>query len=272
MNDSDETQHPFGTYSPQANTSFLRWLTKAGLAHGKISKAILKQWLHKHGPMVDAEVRRIKYRLDLSNNATDIKVLISSKVYDQPELEALTRASKGKTFVDIGANTGYYSLNLAATSCQKVIAIEPNPPTLNRLRFNIDANGFKNRITIIPEGVGPDGELELYQTPGLGSASFVATGSDTPTIKVRTRPLLTMLASHGVEQVGGMKIDVEGFEDKVLGPFLQDSPPSLLPTCLVMESCHGDDWEVDLKALLESKGFKLAKQTRANMIFLRGNI
>ena len=38
------------------------------------------------------------------------------------------KSQKGK-FIDIGANTGHYSLSLAKRSFTQIIAIEPNPPS-----------------------------------------------------------------------------------------------------------------------------------------------
>lgn len=269
MNDQNHSEEPFGTYAPAGNTCGLRLLTRLGLTHGKLTQILLARWLKSHGPLVDAEVRGIKYRFNLSNNNTDTKILISSKVHDSPELAALQTASRGKVFVDIGANTGYYTLALLAGACKRVISIEPNPPTLARLRFNLAVNGHNERVTVIPEGVGPEGELLLYQTSGLGSASFVPPDSNTPTLKVRTRSLLTMLQAEGLDTVGGMKIDVEGFEDQVLTPFFRDAPDHLLPQCLVMEACHEEKWRNDLKLILKNKGYTLVRQTRSNLVFKR---
>lgn len=269
MNVAAPPEQAFGTYRPGPNTILLRSLTRLGFARGKVTKTLLRRWLRLHGPLVDAVVSNVKYRLDLSNNTTDAKVLLSSNVYDGVELDALKRAAKGRVFVDIGANIGYYTLSLIAGGCGRVVAIEPNPPTLERLRFNVAINGFENRVRVIPEGVGPDGELDFYQTDGLGTASFVAPDSNTPSLKVRTRPLLAIMAAEGVTAIGGMKIDVEGFEDQVLVPFLEEAPPSLLPDCIVMEACHDGSWKIDLKQLLEAKSYRLMRRTRANLVFQR---
>jgi FkbM family methyltransferase len=265
-------EQPYGHHAPDGRTQFLRSLVKLGVARGQLTKQIRKRWMAVHGPMVDAEIRGIHYRLDLSNNATDNKVLLSSKEYDRVELNALADTARGGAFVDIGANMGYYTLNLIKRGANRVVAVEPNPPSLHRLRFNLSINGFEDRVMIIPEGVGPDGELELYQTEGLGSASFVRPNNDVPTLKVRTRPLLAILAQAKVDAIGGLKIDVEGFEDRVLIPFLEEAPEGLLPATVVMESCHGDVWETDLPALFYRKGYQLKAKTRANLIFRKAQI
>lgn len=268
MQPSTSTQ-PYGDHTPGPMTLPLRWITCLGLSHGKVAKFLHKAWLRLHGAEVDAEVRGLKYRLNLSDNTTDVKILISSKVYDGVELAALAKHCGPKPFVDIGANIGYYTMQLAVRGCPSVLAIEPNPPTLDRLRYNLALNSMEDRVKVVAAGVGPAGELEFYQTGGLGSSSFVRPAHDAPVIKVRTVPLLDILAESGIEVIGGMKIDVEGFEDQVLVPFLENASDTLLPSCVVMEACHSDDWKTDLKEKFLARGYRLERQTRANYIFVR---
>ncbi len=89
----------FGTYSPGPNTRGLRTLIRFGLARGIITKRIKKRWPQAHGLVVDAEIRNIKYRLDLSDNTNDIKLLLSSKTYDGIELVSLIHAAKGNHLI-----------------------------------------------------------------------------------------------------------------------------------------------------------------------------
>lgn len=266
---SAPTATPYGGHAPGLLTLPLRWITCLGLAHGKVAKFLHKAWLGVHGADVDAEVRGLKYRLNLYDNTTDVKILISSKLYDAAELDALAAACGELPFVDIGANIGYYSMQMISRGCPSVLAIEPNPPTLERLRYNLTLNAMTDRVKVVAAGVGPAGELEFYQTGGLGGSSFVKPAHDAPVIKVRTIPLLDILAENGIERIGGMKIDVEGFEDQVLVPFLENAPESLLPSCVVMEACHNDDWKTDLKEKFLARGYRLERQTRANHIFVR---
>lgn len=267
MADTAPLAAPFETYKPDSRTRLLRLVTRFGLAHGKTAKKLREIWLRRHGPLVDTEIRGVKYRLNLTDNTTDAKILISSKIYDAAELASLTAVCRSKPFVDIGANIGYYTLSLLRAGCPRAIAIEPNPPTLARLRYNIEINAFQDRANVVAMGAGPEGELEFYQAGGLGGSSFVKPAGDHATIKVRTKPLLDILREHRLAAIGGMKIDVEGFEDQVLNAFLDEAPPTLLPDVLVMESCHGDDWKTDLLSKLTSKGYALPARTRSNFIF-----
>src|SRR5262249_1364648 len=54
-------------------------------------------------------------------------------------------------FVDVGAHIGYYSLKAAAAlgSRGRVIAVEPNPPTVKELQANIAASNA-SRVHVYP--------------------------------------------------------------------------------------------------------------------------
>lgn len=261
----------WGAYAPQFQLKVLRLLTCSGLSHGKVTKQIIKLWKKQHGDLVDISIDNIRYRLNLSDNLTDAKILASSKRYDHKELRALTRACRQGVFVDIGANIGYYSLRVAAGGAASVLAIEPNPPTLERLRFNISINKFDDRITVAPIGIGPSGTANFFSTGDLGSASLIKSASDrSSAIVIQTRPLLDIINENGIERIAGMKIDVEGIEDRALLPFFEAAAKPLWPSCLVIEHCHHQEWETDIIEYLLENGYRSVNKTRANTILKLG--
>jgi len=262
-----ETVSPWGAYAPNSKTYFLRFLTASGLGRGKMTKKIGCLWRRYQGERVDIKIRGVKYRLNLRDNVTDSKLLSSSKEHDRTELNALKDACRGGVFVDAGANIGYYSLALAVSGATSVLAIEPNPPTLARLRFNVKINGLDKTVTTVPTGIGPQGTSELFSTGDLGSASLIKGSSDKKTsVTIQTRPLLDIIRQQNLEKIDGMKIDVEGMEDRALMPFFAAAPKSLWPACLVVEHCHKKDWQTDIISHLLGTGYVLAGKTRSNTI------
>jgi FkbM family methyltransferase len=131
----------------------------------------------------------------------------------------------GATFIDVGANIGYYSLKAAPLvgAAGHVIAIEPNPEVLQELRVNLAASGAKV-VAVAPVACSDvEGELELYVAPGantgetsLSKANASQLGPVTHTYKVRARPLDDIVRESGVARVDAIKIDVEGAEYLVL--------------------------------------------------------
>jgi FkbM family methyltransferase len=245
-------------------------LVALGLGRGALRHKIVQSWQRRFGSQVDVMVRRVKYRLNLQDNVTDRHILASSKIYDGTEIGALRNACREGAFVDVGANIGYYSLALAACGVAPIIAIEPNPPALARLRYNVSINPFGRAITILPIGIGEEGSFELHSSGDLGSASLLADPSSrTVSITIPTRPLWDVLQQQKIERIGGMKVDIEGMEDRALLPFFRDAPPARWPACVVVEHCHRSSWETDAIAHMLASGYVKQHETRGNTVLVR---
>ncbi|WP_296001148.1 FkbM family methyltransferase [Rugamonas sp.] len=121
----------------------------------------------------------------------------------------------GANFFDIGANIGWYSINIAASRrATTVYAFEPIPTTYARLRENLALNASAN---IQPYNFGLSeqaGQFTFYYPPeGSGNASAVnLTGrEDVRTAQCEVRTLDGFCADTGT-RVDFIKCDVEGAE------------------------------------------------------------
>jgi len=259
----------WGQFLPPKQSIFLRILIYIGLSRGRVRKKILQKWRDKFGEIVDIEVRGIKYRLNLQDNVTDRKIFGSSIIYDKVELEYLIKLSQGGVFVDIGANIGYYSLALAKRANCNVIAIEPNPVTLDRLRFNVELNAkIKDKIEIINCGVGEPGYFELHYGESLGAASLNPDMVENVqnSVTIETKPLLDILRAEKISYISTLKIDIEGLEDKALVPFFEMAPEALWPNAIVMENTHQRMWRVNLLDFLVASGYHIELIMPGNII------
>jgi FkbM family methyltransferase len=125
------------------------------------------------------------------------------------------------TFIDVGANIGFYSLVLTLTQPGiRVIAFEPNPRIHALLKQNIAANHLHN-ITYETRALSDaEGTATLYLSRSDHSASlrpdFEAGSSDS--IVVPTLTLDAYLESLRRDRTGRLvlKIDAEGHEEAVL--------------------------------------------------------
>lgn len=263
---------PWGSYAPPKRSKLLRLFISAGLGRGTVRAKILKNWIKNYGSIVDVKVRGINYRLNLSDNVTDGKILASSVIYDKKELGFLRQACQGGVFVDVGANIGYYSLVLAQKAHCRVIAIEPNPTTLERLRFNVMSNRLlQDNIAIVPLGVGDNGEFELHLGENLGEASLYGNliTNASRSVTITTKPLLEILTEHKVARVDALKIDIEGMEDRALVPFFEAAPAEMWPGCIVLEDDHQLMWQTDLLKVLSGAGYSEVARTSGNTILQR---
>jgi FkbM family methyltransferase len=140
-------------------------------------------------------------------------------VYEKPETRFFLKTiSRGATFLDIGANIGYYSA-LALTRvgpAGRVVAIEPDPETFEYLQRTIGANG-NDRASVIRKGLADEsGTLRLYRnSSNRGDNRFYANDLADGHVEVEVARADDVLASLGIGRVDFIKIDVQGFEGRV---------------------------------------------------------
>ena len=89
-------------------------------------------------------------------------------------------------------------------------------------------------------------------------------------IRVPSWRLQRILEEAGVSEVDALKIDVEGFEDRVLTGFFSDAPVSLWPRAMVIEHLSRGEWQEDCIADMLVRGYAEIGKTRSNTLLLRG--
>jgi FkbM family methyltransferase len=270
---NDPTQPPFGAFAPNAAQAAIislahRSRLKRGAFRPMLSRLIN---LLRAGP-VDVQYQGASFRFYHQASATERGALFNPD-YNTAELDFLrAHTPAGGVLVDVGANVGTYAMALArhVGSTGKVIAIEPHPVTHARLAFNRAASGF-TQVVLVPAAAGPsDGEL-MIETDGdnLG-ASHITGKLSGNSIKVPSLRLQSILDNAGVPHVDALKIDVEGFEDRVLTCFFKQAPPSLWPRAVVIEHLSRNEWQDDCIADMRARGYAEAGKTRSNTLLIRG--
>jgi FkbM family methyltransferase len=136
--------------------------------------------------------------------------------YEKPESMMMENLiSDGDTFFDIGANIGWYSLNIAASRRDtKVYCFEPIPKTFNELNKNIKINGILNIASYNFGFSSQAGEFPFYYYPegsGNASSSNLTEREDVQCLQCKVRTLDDYTAETGTE-VDFIKCDVEGAE------------------------------------------------------------
>lgn len=130
----------------------------------------------------------------------------------------------GDTFVDVGANEGLYTL-LAGRRVGPdglVIAIEPSPREIKRLRANVAANGLDSRVVVVEQPLADTSRLENFAVAEIdhgGQNAFADLMSEAVGV-AQLRPAwvttLDILAARLPRPIDILKIDVEGAELAVL--------------------------------------------------------
>ncbi|MCB2134849.1 MAG: FkbM family methyltransferase [Rhodobacteraceae bacterium] len=258
---------PWGSYRPGALQSFLIVLARHSFLHHGRARHRITNLIARLGSPLDVTFRGCRYRIEGRNNLMEYGLLLHPK-YNGEEIDFLTAGCpKDGIFVDIGANIGLYSLPLALAVGPRgrVISIDANPGVLERLTFNAEATGL-SQILPVHSAVG-DHEGRVDLSIRLDDLSIVSV-EESATGTVPMRPLAAILAEHGVTRIDALKIDIEGFEDAALAPFLQTAPETMLPKRIVLERGGPDGGDyVGCVAAFSARGYELAGRTRSNSLY-----
>ena len=137
-----------------------------------------------------------------------------------------------KVFLDIGAHVGTYAWTCGKRA-KHTYAFECSAKTFCFLAANIALHGMTDKITPVRCALGPhDGTAKVFlrSTDGGGNGVKSLNASDAhlphQSIEMRT------LDSFGIDNVGFVKLDVEGFEAEVLQGAVETLKRSGWPTIL----------------------------------------
>ena len=270
---NDSSPPPFGNFAPTAAQQAVISLTQRSRLKRGVFRPMLSRLVNllRAGP-VDVQYQGASFRFYHQTSATERGALFNPD-YNIEELDFLRKhAPAGSVFVDVGANVGTYAMPLArhVGESGKVIAIEPHPVTHARLAFNCAASRFTH-VDLVAAAAGPsDGEV-MIETEGdnLGASRIVSGDGASKAIKVPSLRLQRILGDAGATHVDALKIDVEGYEDRVLTGFFQDAPSSLWPRAVVIEHLSQNKWRADCIADMHGRGYVEAGQTRSNTLLVR---
>ena len=176
----------------------------------------------------------------------------------------ILKPKKNDIVIDIGANTGYYSLRLSSLVGEngKIIAIEPDPQTFDTLTKNCKLNNISNVNTHNIAISDSKGEIIFHQSIfHSGTSSMFANEKDKSEMKelIIKTTTLDELVKEKYKQIAWIKIDVEGAELEVL----KGSSTILSKTKNIIIEVHehilnqNNKNSKEILEILEENGFKI---------------
>lgn len=164
----------------------------------------------------------LKFYVDPLNNLGSS--LLKYQVYES-ETEAIIRGHlfKGESFLDVGANEGYFSVLAASIvgAAGYVASVEPQSRLCDIIRINLALNGAKGNIFNAALGGAKDEYCHLHLYPSLN------TGASGVFRKPRLyRKSETAIFADPLDVLGNqsslacVKVDVEGYEGAVVKSLL----------------------------------------------------
>jgi len=233
---------------------------------GIINRILKPIYNRKNRGLIVSDVFGFKMELD-PRECVDGNLLFCPQLYDYKEIRFMDKhLGSDDVFVDIGSHIGFYSL-MASRKCKKIVAIEANPETFQRLQKNIRLNHAN--ISAINSGVSDKKELlQLSPNSGTNAGEMSFMGNCENGIEVQCVPLIDILEQRNVKAIKMMKIDVEGYEHKILNHFYNNADKSLFPQFLITEFYEDNVHNTtgNQIQLLEKHGYKEIFRSRDNRV------
>lgn len=196
--------------------SLSAWLQKIPLVRGKtrLGRYLMRKYL----PLRDVQIRsHFGHRYVVPHLSESVAYQIAINGQHEPRtLEALRRLlPKGGTFVDVGANMGFFAITLASSDpASHVIAVEGSPRIVRYTERNIALNNVPN-LTLIHRALtdSDDQVVTFYEAPlgqfGRGSLSNTEWKDRAET---QTLTLDRLVKQQDLLRVDVIKLDIEGAE------------------------------------------------------------
>ncbi len=184
-----------------------------------------------------------------THKVSDLRYLLGEY---EPELAIWLKSKmeQGYSFIDIGANAGYFSLlasKYSKSKTQRIIAVEPIKENLRLISNHIELNHL-NSIEVLPIAVADnDRVVEFSASSNLAANTYSETSSlhkNSPKIPIEAKCLDSICDKLELKNFV-VKIDVEGAELDVLkgakNTLIIHKPELMLAT----HECHSKGVERD---------------------------
>lgn len=254
--------------------NIIKFLNKIGFSRGilkKINSKILNYYSNKN----NIKSFQYNYHGKLFNllpfeNATDNKIIISSRKHESHELKFLESLHKknNSVFLDIGANMGYYSIMSSDFGFDKIYAIEPLTNMHKRIQKHIEMNNLNNLVCLIPHALGDKiKNITLFEEPlNYGGSSLIKSPKRTFATNVKMITLDKLIKDNSIKYIDAIKIDVEGYEDRVLMPFFLNFSTTMWPKLVIIEHAHRHEWADDVIQWMINNEYALVFKGKGNSI------
>ena len=257
---------------------FLMYLgQKTYLGRGQLRKQliVLINYIIGYGSLKESRficnVNNVPFNF-YNDKLTFIKIYFGRSNLD--EIDFIKKNSPNKSvFIDIGSNMGFYTQFIAAIIEKKrqikIISIDALP--INNFRLKKNLRLLKKKVPNIFSlvkikncAVGDQNtKLNLNFSYGLANAFITKNKKD---IKVKCRKLINIVNEEKLKYITNLKIDVEGYEDKVLISFLRSCKKKLIPKNIILEHSEKKIWKNNLIKFLFKFGYREIFKNKSNII------
>ncbi|MGO9571517.1 MAG: FkbM family methyltransferase [Desulfomonilaceae bacterium] len=171
------------------------------------------------------------------------QLLLGCQLYNYHEMSFMKRfLREGDVFLDLGAHIGTFTLvaSGAVGKTGRVVSLEPHPQSYQRLCHHLELNSIQNVIAL---NVAASDKEEIC-TMGLTQDGQTGTNSllfdylkpqGSSGMNVECHPLADILRRCNVSAIRGAKIDIEGYEYRVLKAYFSETRKEFHPEFIIVE-------------------------------------
>jgi FkbM family methyltransferase len=164
------------------------------------------------------------YEWYINDPRTAVACLVATGKYETIETKILQHLANGaELVVDIGANVGYYTVELAKSlgSSGQLLGFEPVEQSFSQLRKNVKLNNIENKVRIFQTGLSnsvSETQIFLPRKSGSSAASLrnLHPEEEYESQIINTTTLDNVFETLGASDCDLIKIDVEGGELQVI--------------------------------------------------------
>lgn len=171
------------------------------------------------------------------------QLLLGCQLYNYREMSFMKQfLREGDVFLDLGAHIGAFTLvaSKAVGKTGRVVSLEPHPQTYQRLCHHLEMNSVENVIAL---NVAASDKTQIC-TMGLIQEGQTGTNSllfdylkpqGSTGTNVECQTLAGILRRCNVSAIRGAKIDIEGYEYRVLRAFFSETRKECHPEFIICE-------------------------------------
>jgi len=254
-----DIEREFGTYqSINLQKRYKLWLDKR--VPGTIRRYV-KRYIRRmnEAAIIDHIDRGIKLRCYPFKNVHDMDFATGQLFRKEKRKFDCIDKNIGEIewIIDVGANTGTICIPLSVMyPNKKIFAFEPSPEAFARLHFNHSLNHTPN-LTLINAALGDEAtKKKLFVSGNIGGGSMHETARG-QTFDVDVMTIDQFYEENSLAQGVAVKIDVEGYEDRVIMPLFDKMSQDMWPVLVIVEHKHKHLWERDCIEFMLQHGYEL---------------
>ena len=209
-----------------------------------------------------------------NDKLTRIKIYFGRN--ETKEIEFIKKNSlNDSVFIDIGSNMGLYTQTIAFLNHKyknlKIISIDAHPLNNFRLKKNLELIRSKipNIFSIVKVKNCALGDknckVNLDFSRGLANGVLINKNIKN-SLRIKCRKLIEIVKEEKLNFISNLKIDVEGYEDRILMNFFNNCKENLYPKNIILEHSCKNLWKEDLLKFLYKIGYVQIFKNKSNVI------